>query len=739
MDIQIKQVQEWLNQTYSKVNGWQKAPTNGATGWATIYSLREALQHELGLTELGEGFGSATKAALSQRVGTITLGSKSNIIGLIRGAFWCKGISGGASAGDDNFLKYDDSVTSALKTLQGDAGVAQTGQLSVNLLAALFDMSAFVLVDGGDAKVRQIQQNLNAKYGDELGILPCDGIYQRATNTALIYALQRTLGISASVANGNFGPATIAKVPTVKLGASGDIVKIIQYGLYVNGYDTGDFDGQFSQAVGDAIVKFREFMQLKPITTTADLAVIKGLLTSNGDTNRDSNVIDTATKLTAAIAKKFKAAGYDIVGRYLTGTVGVGSAKKDKSLDETEIAAITSAGMRIFPIYEDGGYEQSYFTAAQGQHDAKVAAAAAQKLGFPSNTPIYFAVDVDILDGDMAGTVEPYVNALLANLDGYQVGIYGTRNTCLHAQKLGVKYSFVSDMSYGWSGNLGFRMPTNWAFDQFTEFTGASTGIDVDQDAASGRDNGVATFTAGSAGTSDSAEKQFAKTWEKLKQQMPFALVANLDVSWESKTYTVNTPLADMELTVKVDDKYEPDDAKNTITYSINNGTVTLEHEDDLKKALNEINVSLGNDQLTLQANGIASSIKNGNITCQQTVTADGFGFIYTIGSSFEEDHDGAKSETSYTITLKVTFHQYLASPGSIPVGVTTSDLADYNVNWANAFQDAKELVKANLEIDAVAVVIVLASLSPSLVVGAAATAFVAALAVQLRKMNKKS
>ncbi|MDG4983866.1 hypothetical protein OGZ51_06885 [Lactococcus lactis] len=62
-------------------------------------------------------------------------------------------------------------------------------------MAALFDMSAFVLIAGrGDKRIREIQQELNSKYSstgneddDGLGILPCDGIYQRDTNTALIY------------------------------------------------------------------------------------------------------------------------------------------------------------------------------------------------------------------------------------------------------------------------------------------------------------------------------------------------------------------------------------------------------------------------------------------------------------------------------------------------------------------------------------------------------------------------
>lgn len=58
-----------------------------------------------------------------------------------------------------------------------------------------------------------------------------------------------------------------------------------------------------------------------------------------------------------------------------------------------------------------------------------------------------------------------------------------------------MKYSFVADMSYGWSGNLGFKMPKNWAFDQFVEYP--IGGTPIDQVAASGKDSGAKYFSPG--------------------------------------------------------------------------------------------------------------------------------------------------------------------------------------------------------------------------------------------------
>jgi hypothetical protein len=50
---------------------------------------------------------------------------------------------------------------------------------------------------------------------------------------------------------------------------------------------------------------------------------------------------------------------YDIVGRYLTGTVG---GSKPKSLSLEEIQILTENGLRIFPIYQDGGAALTFLT-----------------------------------------------------------------------------------------------------------------------------------------------------------------------------------------------------------------------------------------------------------------------------------------------------------------------------------------------------------------------------------------
>ncbi|QUH16850.1 DUF1906 domain-containing protein [Lacticaseibacillus rhamnosus] len=325
-------------------------------------------------------------------------------------------------------------------------------------------------------------------------------------NVGLIYALQRAVGISADVANGNFGDATNAALKNVQLsvGSTGLLVKIVKYGLYLNSMYSGDFSESFGSDVATSIIRFRKFMKYPNETSgIADYTVIKGLVTSNGDTGRDSIALDTATQLTAEDVKHFRDYGFSIVGRYLTGTVGTDF--KPKNLTPTEIKTILDGGMKFFPIYEDGGYVETYFTASQGQKDAQTAIKTALNLELPAGTVIYFAVDVDFQEGDIDGTVIPYIKAIqnILSQSIYNTGVYGTRNVCLHAEKIGIRYSFVANMSYGWSGNLGFKMPTNWAFDQFTEYS--IYGTDIDQISSSGKDKGVS-HTSKDPGNSKSIE-----------------------------------------------------------------------------------------------------------------------------------------------------------------------------------------------------------------------------------------
>ena len=90
---------------------------------------------------------------------------------------------------------------------------------------------------------------------------------------------------------------------------------------------------------------------------------------------------------------------------------------------------------------------------------------------------------------------------------------------------------FVADMSTGFSCNLGYSMPKNWAFDQFCELNSfsSSPSFPLDKDAYSGRDTGFKKFDAVST-----------KTDEEIAQEN---LRAKVKIARNQYVYNVMEPL----------------------------------------------------------------------------------------------------------------------------------------------------------------------------------------------------
>ena len=79
-DPWVQNSQLWLNDTYGSEPGYVDAPTDGYTGWDTMYSLTRALQIELGITSTSNSFGPTTYAELTTQYGNINSSeSNSNI------------------------------------------------------------------------------------------------------------------------------------------------------------------------------------------------------------------------------------------------------------------------------------------------------------------------------------------------------------------------------------------------------------------------------------------------------------------------------------------------------------------------------------------------------------------------------------------------------------------------------------------------------------------------------------
>lgn len=274
------------------------------------------------------------------------------------------------------------------------------------------------------------------------------------------------------------------------------------------------FSSNLDSATAANLTLFQEFMMLTEVEVGyPDLGTMMSLVLSSGSGTRGFEAIDTATQLTLAQINYLAEEGVKYFGRYLTGTVG--NDFRPKYLTREEAENIVGKGLSIVPLYQDNNPEVAYYTFAQGVSDAKAAIKAATKLGLPAKTIIYFAVDVDALDSDVTTNIVPYFNGIASQIgtgntgSQYGMGVYGTRNVCTRvSEEAGAVASYVSNMSTGWSGNLGFSQPTNWTFDQIAEPQNGVGGIFVDKVGVSHNDEGAKSLTI----TTNEAEKALLKS-----------------------------------------------------------------------------------------------------------------------------------------------------------------------------------------------------------------------------------
>lgn len=418
-DAMVYLTQRWLNQEYGDVPGFGYVTEDGRTGWDTVYGLTRALQVELGITSLADNFGPTTERLYSQNLLRRQDGVTNRKFAILQGALWCKGYNPGynLSETEDGTVVFngvfDADVEKAIIELKEDAGLINPdGVVTVNIMKALMSMDSFKLLSsyGGTAAVREMQQKLNRKYEAYTGITPCDGVYGRNTNRALIYALQAEEGMPTDVANANFGVTTrlcCPEIPYARNSSSArrypgtssgsyysaaqitSITELLQFALLVNGYNVGAIDGEYGPATKQALYDFQAKMKITP-TGYADKTTWLSLFVSCGDTSRSALAADCATQLTAAKAKTLYDNGYRYIGRYLTGN--------SKKITRTEAQIIFDPGLKFFPIYQSSANYLEYFTPQQGADDAQKAKKAATELGLPENTIIYFAVDFDCLD-----------------------------------------------------------------------------------------------------------------------------------------------------------------------------------------------------------------------------------------------------------------------------------------------------------------------------------------------------
>lgn len=487
MDVMVLKAQQWMNSTYGNDSRYTSVVEDGLTGWGTINGLILALQIELGMAETAAIIGPNTRNAFYTKypngivAQTADDDTTDNVHSIIQCALWCKGYYAelGVITG-----YYRGQTAASIVNLKSDMGFTGNSTVTMEIMECLLSMKQFVLMSnyGGKAEIREIQQQINREYKSYTGIIPCDGLYGREMNTAIIQVLQAIEGFAPSVSNGNFGNGTkgaLKVITSANALSNPDWVWIASVAMVCNNC-LEETTSVWTSDFADALTFFQTLHALN-ITGKLDIDTWMSLFVSKGNPDRAAVACDTRFEITDALAQRLVADGYQIVGRYLTGG-------DFKEIRDGELERILSYGLKYFPIFQENGTSESNFTYEIGKDHAKKAREAAIAHKVPS-TVIYFAVDFDAMDYQVTSNIIPYFQGVSEHIGPlYQVGIYAPRNVCTRVCNAGYAVSsFVSDMSTGFSGNLGFPIPVNWNYDQFHEISGYGGSWDLDKVAYSGK------------------------------------------------------------------------------------------------------------------------------------------------------------------------------------------------------------------------------------------------------------
>jgi glycoside hydrolase-like protein len=177
--------------------------------------------------------------------------------------------------------------------------------------------------------------------------------------------------------------------------------------------------------------------------------------------------IDCATDCTKRIAT-IKQMSAEFVGRYYR----LPGSKWD-ALTATEAKALSHGALTIVSLWESRSDALDHFSHGSGVDEGTSAYRQTMKAGQPPRTPIYFAVDFDCSDAGIAGAVNDYFrgvadgfSAIGVGNPAYDIGVYGSGNTCGWLLTHGlVKWTWMA-LSTGWGGFKTFK---DWNIKQIAE------------------------------------------------------------------------------------------------------------------------------------------------------------------------------------------------------------------------------------------------------------------------------
>jgi hypothetical protein len=246
-----------------------------------------------------------------------------------------------------------------------------------------------------------------------------------------------------------------------------------------------------SAAFDGAAVSFREQTQadgsltlsvhFMPLPGAPSTATPQSVAPGGQATVAGSLVGFDAARDCGRFADRIKAANVDFVARYYSHTVS-------KNLSASEAQLLSRVGLKLVAVWESQGDHVSFFTRLQGVDDGTSAYNLAMQVGQPSGSPIYFGVDCDPLQQDVAAAIIPYFQGVAAGFNtmghgspAYAVGVYGSGLVCSTLMRMGLATHTWLANAMGWQGSRTYQ---DWQIKQHLPGDPFSLGFQVDPDDA---------------------------------------------------------------------------------------------------------------------------------------------------------------------------------------------------------------------------------------------------------------
>lgn len=193
---------------------------------------------------------------------------------------------------------------------------------------------------------------------------------------------------------------------------------------------------------------------------------------------------DCAAAVTREQAPQLAQIGYEFFARYYRRTL---VSKWAVSPDEAR--NLFDAGLWMLSIFQNTSDQPSYFNQSNAATDAHAALAKAAQMKQPLGTAIYFAVDCNPDEEEIAARVIPYFDLVARVVAGsdpvkgarYIVGVYGSGLVCRRVVSSGMaKCAWLANAT-GWRGTKGYE---DWQVKQTSLPFTLPFGLEIDANTA---------------------------------------------------------------------------------------------------------------------------------------------------------------------------------------------------------------------------------------------------------------